>query len=46
MKKVIDIQKKAESALKKAIKEVIVRHKQAGRPLSVWRDGKVQKVSS
>ena len=27
--------------LKKAVQEALVRHKQAGNPIVVWRDGKI-----
>ncbi len=46
MKKRLSLQDKAELALKKAIREVIERHKQNGRPLAVWRNGKVVKISA
>ncbi len=32
---------KAEQALKKAVRKVVIEHKQTGDPLVVWRDGKV-----
>ncbi|MBI1976060.1 MAG: hypothetical protein HYS56_00955 [Candidatus Omnitrophica bacterium] len=32
---------KAEQALKKAVRKVIIEHKQTGDPLVVWRDGKI-----
>lgn len=35
---------KAEKALKEAVKEVIEDHKRSGRPLVIWRGGKVVKV--
>ncbi len=35
---------KAEAAMKEAVKRVVAEHQKAGRPLYVWRDGKVQKV--
>ena len=37
---------KAELALKEAIRDVIKRHKQTKRPLVIWKDGKVVKVST
>lgn len=40
------LQEKAFAALKKAVKGVIQEHKLTGRPLSVWRDGKVLKISA
>lgn len=45
MKKARSLQEKAFLALKKAVREVIERHKQTGRPLAIWRDGKVVLIS-
>jgi hypothetical protein len=45
MKKRISLQDKAEAALKKAVRQVVERHKETGRPLSVWKNGKVTKIS-
>ena len=44
MKKRLSIQDKAFIALKEAVKEVIQRHKKTGRPLFVWKDGKVARL--
>ncbi len=30
-----------DKALKKAVQQALVRHKQAGNPIVVWRDGKI-----
>lgn len=30
-----------DNALKEAVQEALVRHKQAGNPIVVWRDGKI-----
>ena len=38
------LQIKAEKALKEAVREVIEDHKRSGRPLILWRKGKVTKV--
>ena len=38
------LQAKALRAFKEAIYEVIEQHKRAGRPLAVWRNGKVIKI--
>lgn len=46
MKKPRTLQEKAEMALKEAVREVVERHKQTGRPLAIWRDGKVALVSA
>ena len=45
MKKRISLQDKAEIALKKAVHEVVERHKITGRPLSIWQHGKVVHIS-
>ncbi len=44
MKKRMTILDKAEVAMKIAIKKVVAQHKKDGRPLFVWKDGKVKKV--
>jgi hypothetical protein len=44
MKKRVSLQDKAEIALKKAVHEVVERHKRTGHPLSVWQNGKVVHV--
>jgi len=44
MKKHLSLQDKALLALKKAVREVIERHRKTGRPLSVWRNGKLVKM--
>ena len=35
------LQDKAYRALKEAVAEVVEQHRQAGRPLAVWKNGKV-----
>lgn len=40
------LQDKAELALKHAVREVVERHKKSGRPLAVWEDGKVRRISA
>jgi hypothetical protein len=45
MKKRLTLQDKAERALKEAVREVVERHKKTGRPLSIWADGKVVRIS-
>ena len=40
MKKRMSLQDKAEAALKKAVRQVVERHKKTGRPLAVWQNGK------
>jgi len=46
MKKKLNIQEKAELAMKKAIKEVVERHKKEKRPLAIWKNGKVVHISA
>ena len=46
MKKRRTLQEKAFLALKKAVREVVERHKKTGRPLAVWQDGRVKMVSA
>ncbi|MBI4651783.1 hypothetical protein HY745_10970 [Candidatus Desantisbacteria bacterium] len=45
MKKKISLHEKAELAFKEAIKEVIIKHKKNGRPLVVWENGKVKRIT-
>ncbi len=40
------LQDKAEAALKKAVRQVVERHKETGRPLAVWKNGKVTRISA
>lgn len=40
------LQAKAFKALKEAVREVVEEHRRSGRPLSVWRNGKVVKISA
>lgn len=44
MKKRLSLQDKAVLALKQAVREVIENHRKSGRPLVVWRNGKVAKI--
>jgi len=46
MKKKLTLQDKAELAMKKAVKDVVARHKKSGRPLAVWKNGKVTKIKA
>ncbi len=46
MKRDITIQDKAKLAMKSAIRQVVQEHKKSGRPLAVWKDGKVVKIPS
>lgn len=45
MKKRMSLQDKAEAALKKAVQQVVARHKKTGRPLAVWQNGKTVRIS-
>ena len=45
MKKRMSLQDKAEAAMKKAIRQVVVQHKKTGRPLAIWENGKVIRIS-
>ncbi len=45
MKKRLTLHQKAELAMKKAVKKVIEQHKKDGRPIVVWEDGKVKKIT-
>lgn len=45
MKKRKSLQDKAILAMKQAIKEVIENHKKTGRPLAIWKNGKVVRIS-
>jgi len=45
MKRRMSLQDKAEAALKKAVREVVERHKKTGRPLAVWENGKTVRLS-
>ncbi|MCG2726025.1 MAG: hypothetical protein L6420_07195 [Elusimicrobia bacterium] len=44
MKKRLTLHEKAELAIKKAVKKVVIQHKKDGRPLAVWKNGKVKKI--
>ena len=37
---------KAEAAMKEAVKKVVAQHKKDGRPLLVWKNGKVKKIAA
>ncbi|MFA5351260.1 MAG: hypothetical protein WC357_08045 [Candidatus Omnitrophota bacterium] len=46
MKREITIQDKAELAMKSAIRQVVREHKKSGRPLAVWKNGKIARISA
>ncbi len=46
MKKKLSLHDKAFLALKKAVRGVVKRHQETGRPLAVWKDGKVVWISA
>ncbi len=41
----LSLQDKAELAMKEAIRGVVAEHKKTGRPLIVWENGRVARVS-
>ncbi len=43
--KYMTLQDKAWAAMKKAIRQVVERHKRDGRSLAVWQNGKVVRIS-
>lgn len=45
-KKRLTLQDKAFLALKEAVAEVVQRHKESGRPLAIWKNGKVVNISA
>ena len=40
------LQEKALKALKEAVREVVERHKLSGRPLAIWKNGRVTQVTA
>ncbi len=46
MKKRLSIQEKAFIALKVAVRKVVENHQKTGRPLAIWRNGKVVMISA
>jgi len=44
MRKRKSLQDKAMLALKEAVKDVRKNHKKTGRPLSVWKNGRVERI--
>ncbi|MEA3346528.1 MAG: hypothetical protein U9Q21_00370 [Candidatus Auribacterota bacterium] len=46
MKKQITLQDKAELAMKKAIEQVIEKHRKSGRPLAVWENGRLRRIDA
>ena len=45
MKKRMTLQDKAMAALKEAVRQVVEQHKKTGRPLAIWENGKVVRIS-
>jgi hypothetical protein len=37
---------KAQKALRQAVRQVIVEHRRTGKPIAIWRAGKVVQVSA
>ncbi|MFH1854539.1 MAG: hypothetical protein ABH815_04430 [Candidatus Omnitrophota bacterium] len=46
MKKRLSLHDKAFRALKEAVRDVIKQHAETGRPLAIWKNGKVTHVSA
>ena len=46
MKREITLQDKAVLAMKSAIRQVVEEHKKSGRPLAIWKNGKMVRVSA
>ena len=44
-KKRMTLHEMAEAAMKKAVRQVVLRHKKTGRPLAIWKDGKTVLIS-
>lgn len=44
MKKRLSLVQKADLAMKSAVRKVIAEHKKSGRPLVVWKNGKVVRI--
>ncbi len=40
------LQEKAFKAMKEAVREVVEKHKRSGRPLAIWRNGKVALITA
>ncbi len=46
IKKQSELDKKAEKAMREAVKGVVLEHKKNGQPLAIWKQGKVMSVSA
>jgi len=46
MKKRMTLHEKAMEAMKIAVKNVVLEHKKSGRPLAIWKNGRVALVSA
>ena len=46
MKRGITIQDKAVLAIKSAIRQVVAEHKKSGRPLAIWKNGKMARIAA
>lgn len=42
----IKLHKSAEKAMREAVKGVVLEHKKNGRPLAIWKQGKVMNISA
>lgn len=41
LEQILSDDSKIETAVRRAVREAIARHKRAGNPIAVWREGKV-----
>ena len=44
--KFLELDKKAEKAMCKAVSKIVEEHKRTGTPLSVWKNGKVTRIEA
>ena len=44
LKQQIELHKKAEKAMRSAVRKVVEEHKRSGTPLVVWKNGRVQYI--
>jgi hypothetical protein len=46
MKKRMSLHDKAKAAIKEAVRDVVERHRKTGRPLVIWKNGRVARISA
>ncbi len=44
MKKKLTLNDKAILAFRKAVRRVREKHRKSGRPMAIWKDGRIQKI--